>query len=741
MKKIVCVLMCVSLTCSMLIGCGSAGASAVEQTAPPSQEEVTKDSVKSAEDKVVSGEAKSLERPSLIAQSDDSLYDPSLVPCVEAYEVADDFSNIINPEELDYVSNEFKDLLKKNLFVVGDENGREFFETYEFNSYSQTPNFVTVDSLMHTYHIYFAHLLKTTEKSYLFDAIKTISKNMFDESVKMCEEYMGTSFEDAAKRNVAYFGIACNLIGEQVDVPDYADALVSDEVGKIMAAKGISMSELVGLEEDYSQYKPRGYYDEDEQLKKYFRTMMWYGRMSFATREEDMTKSAMLMSMALDASAVSEWEAVYAITSFFAGASDDLGYCEYLPLVRECFGENPSAEDIAGNEDAWAKFYNAVKEMPSPQIQSIPVWEFEEENVIQGFRFMGQRFTIDSAIMQNLIYRSIRENQDDERRNLPDVLDVPAALGSDVAKALSLEAGADRFPDYSDKLDEVRESFNNSNDTLWYASLYSQWLNTLRPLLTEKGEGYPSFMQTYDWTKKTIETFAGSYTELKHDTVLYAKQPMAEMGGGYDEDIDDRGYVEPEPLVYARFASLSEATCEGLKKYEMIGKDDVENLGLLKELAESLLVISQKELKNELPTDEEFELIRNYGGNIEHFWYEVMKADSGKEYVSSEEFPAALVVDVATDPNGLVLEAGCGNPREVSVIVPVEGKLRIATGSVYNFYQFEWPLSDRLTDSTWRTMCGAMPGEGFEYHRDENLDNPEWTKSYRAVQWHYEDWE
>ena len=60
--------------------------------------------------------------------------------------------------------------------------------------------------------------------------------------------------------------------------------------------------------------------------------------------------------------------------------------------------------------------------------------------------------------------------------------------------------------------------------------------------------------------KEESECFAGSYTELKHDTVLYSKQVMAEMGGGMEEEPDDRGYVEPEPVVYERFASLAEQT-------------------------------------------------------------------------------------------------------------------------------------------------------------------------------------
>ena len=52
-------------------------------------------------------------------------------------------------------------------------------------------------------------------------------------------------------------------------------------------------------------------------------------------------------------------------------------------------------------------------------------------------------------------------------------------------------------------------------------------------------------MRSEQWARKNLSTFLGSYTELKHDSVLYAKQVMAEMGGaGMDEKPDDRGYVE-----------------------------------------------------------------------------------------------------------------------------------------------------------------------------------------------------
>ena len=170
-----------------------------------------------------------------------------------------------------------------------------------------------------------------------------------------------------------------------------------------------------------------------------------------------------------------------------------------------------------------------------------------------------------------------------------------------------------------------------------------------------------------------MECFAGSFTELKHDTILYSKQVIAEMGGGYDEEPDYRGYVEPEPVIYARFAGLTDMTAQGLEKYGMLDQDDQENLSRLSQIAKQLQVISQKELREENLTDEEYEFIECYGGYIEHFWYDAVKGEEGTEGISSEEYPAAVVVDIATDPSVVVLEAATGNPSLIYVGCRVDG--------------------------------------------------------------------
>lgn len=689
-----------------------------------------------------SGEEQAGNRPQLISSSNSASVSADLAalgvtPCVEPYTVEPDLSNVDNLWQF-YLDDAVKDKLAENGFVVFGDAEREFFQIYEIDRYEQIAHFVTVDSLMHTYHLYFSYLLKNIEKTSLSENIRQLSGRMYDNSVAQYEKMKGSEWESAARRNVAFFNVGAKLLDDNTVInPDAAD-MVEYELDCIGKADTIYESAVTGEMEDYTQYIPRGYYDGDEELERYFKAMMWYGRIHFEQKKEDLDRSALLISMALleDEEAYGLWESLYAVTSFFAGASDDPGVCEYESVVKEAYGNGTGTEDLIGNTEAFARFHELTGALTPPQINSVPIGD-GEDNVILGFRFMGQRFTIDGAIMQKLIYSAVKENGDGDKRMLPDVLDVPAALGSDAALKILEESGAADYAGYSENMSKLRETLSQENGALWSASLYAGWLHTLRPLLEVKGEGYPVFMQSEEWQKKDLECFAGSFTELKHDTILYAKQVIAEMGGGgYEQEPDDRGYVEPEPVVYARFVELADRTAQGLEKYGMLNGAEKENLTRLSQIAGQLLEISKKELREELLTDEEFDFIRNYGGNIEHFWYEAAKAaNGGEEGVEAQEFPSALVVDIATNPNGEVLEAATDVPSLLYVIVKVDGKLKIARGSVYSFYQFSWPMEDRLTDAKWRQMIGVMPGEDGTYNFDMPVRKPEWTESYR---WDYQ---
>ena len=715
-------------------GCGSREDTTVAEVTEESQEERETEEKETAAEET--GETKENQ-----TRQEEGL--PDYVPSVESYQVEADLSNVENADRF-YLQDHMVKKLVENNFVVCDGTWSEFFDLYEQNRYLQVPVFVTTDSMMHTYHLYFALLQKNTESHYLTDLTGKFSSRMYEDSLAQYQELAGTEWEDAALKNVAFFAVGAELMGEDVaDLPTGAKTIAGQEQQLILDAQSVEESPLTGDLEDYSQYKPRGYYEGNEELEQYFRAMMWYGRRNFAQTNETQNREALLMTLALqeDSEAQEAWNAVYSITSFFAGASDDAGYQEYAPIIEEVYGKDVTLEKLVGDDKSFEKYVKLIQTLDPPAINSEVFADDEGETdktqLAKGFRFMGQRFSLDEAVFTQLCYSKVKENPEGEKRMLPDALDVPAAMGSDKAVELLQENGAFTYAGYEENLEKVQTKIQEKPDSFWNASLYANWLYTLNPLLEERGEGYPSFMTNEEWQKKNLEGFLGSWTELKHDTVLYSKQFVAEMGGG-DEEVDDRGYVEPMPELYHRLSVLTQKTAYGLEKFGVINDTDKENLARLEELADQLTTISIKELTNEPLTEAEFELIRSYGGNLEHFWAEAVKEQSESESRPySSEFPAALVVDVATDPNGTVLEEAIGGISEIYVVVPVDGKLRIAKGGVFTYYQFEQPLSDRMTDSQWRQKLGLELTDDMQYIRDDSLEQPQWTQSYRS-KWQYE---
>lgn len=724
-----------ALTLALLLAWTAVACTAQTSTAPPDQTETPVQTSPEAQDQDAD---ESADLPAVEPMQHKQLLhftapDAAVTPSVAPYETAADLSNIVNLDQF-YLSDQAAALLAKNQFVITDRSYSEFFELYEDNRYFQTPNFVTVDSMMHTYHLYFSLLLSRTEKQYLADRLLALSRSMLEKTQAQYDALTGTEWEEAARINLAFFAVGARLQDAAVAIPEAAADLAEQELALVYAAANNEVSPLTQDYVDYTQFQPRGYYAGDEVLEAYFRAMMWYGQLNFFQKTDVLNRSALLITLAM-AQDLEDWETIYTVTSCFAGTSDDLGYYEYAPAVEEAYGGLPQVSDLPGNEAAYETYLGLIAAMDPPAINSVPVWQFNDADIpayTKGFRFMGQRFTIDAAVMQQLVYRNVTENQNGEQRLLPDVLDFPAALGSDLALELVTQQGAAAFPGYSENMEKLRTVLSQAPVSAWSSSLYSGWLYTLTPLLEPKGEGYPSFMTSTEWQKKSLETFAGSYTELKHDTVLYAKQVMAEMGGGPLEPVDDRGYVEPEAEVYRRFAQLADQTAQGLSGLGILTDTDRENLNRLAQLAGMLQTISEKELRNEILTDEEYELIRGYGGTLEHFWIEAVQDQNESPYLEAKEIPASLVTDIATDPNGFVLQVANGRPREILVVVPLDGTLRLASGVVYDFYQFVQPQSDRLTDTTWRQMIGEWLTEDGTYNWDAQVEKPWWTESYRC---------
>jgi hypothetical protein len=291
-----------------------------------------------------------------------------------------------------------------------------------------------------------------------------------------------------------------------------------------------------------------------------------------------------------------------------------------------------------------------------------------------------------------------------------------SVLGSERAGDILIEEGDTEYEglntSYEKQLNKLKSEFSGFNITDWNRNLYWSWLYTLKPLLKEFDEGYPMFMQTRAWQEKELQTALASWTELRHDTILFAKQSYTPAGIG-DGLVPRRkpevGYVEPVPEFYARLLALTEMTEKGLSDLDVLNETERARLQSLERILERLMKMSKAELENKELTEDDYEFIRNFGENLDSV---VAGVDFRDQYTT-------IVADVHTDCNtGMVLEEGVGHVNLILVAYTVpDGRTIVGAGPVLSYYEFKHPMDDRLTDEMWREMLQSNPPE-----------RPEWVK-------------
>jgi hypothetical protein len=660
--------------------------------------------------------------------------------------IAPDLSNVRIPFALSAAQ---LDRLARDGFVVSPGEEKEFFTVYEKARYANVPLFVTSDSLLHIYHLLFDKVLRTAETEHLVPLLRDLNRGLLaraEEVYDLISQTGDVEWINAARRTVAFVSVASKLLDPDVQVPDYASELVASELALIEAAAGIEPSPLFPeLEngEDYTQYIPRGHYTRSEVLQAYFRSMMWYGRMTFLLAPDDpdlgrpATRAALLLvhtlrtSVARGEPALAAWADLYNPTVFFVGRSDDLTALQYIPVIDAVYGPDVTLADmVEGGDAVLDAFIAQANKLPPPRILGMVIMDTDDvEAATKGLRFMGQRFVPDAYIFRQLIYRNV--STIDNRRGLPKGLDLLAAMGSDRAYQLLDEMGETAYANYPEQMAKVKDWVSGLSVEQWTETLYNSWLFAFLPLLEVPDEG-PAFAQSAAWVDKQLNTVLGSWTELKHDTILYAKQVYAELGGGPmpPAPVPPKGFVEPVPQFFARLAALTQMTREGLGTRGLLVEQDDLSLQRLEELASSFKNIAEKELRSDPLTQEEYRIITYYGGELEHLT--MAAADRPEDQAPGagfmeEEPQAAVIADVATDPypQVIVLEEAVGRIDSIYVVTPIVNEdgtayLQVSKGGVFSYYEFPWPGDDRLTDEKWRDMLDAS----------EAPAPPDWTASF-----------
>ena len=396
------------------------------------------------------------------------------------------------------------------------------------------------------------------------------------------------------------------------------------------------------------------------------------------------------------------------------GSTNDINPLEFGAIVKAVYGEMPEPKDISGGMD---KLYAELDKVGQARIKN--------SSIGLCFRFMGQRYIPDSEILSRL---------SNEKRPFPSGLDVMAVFGSQRAEELldSLYNPSKVWDDYKKEYNKVKSEFDERSIKDKTGNIYTTWLYSLESLNQRFPEGYPSFMRNNAWESKSLSTALGSWSELRHDTILYGAQSSVECGGEEEEPPKVTGYVEPNPEFYNRLIWLTKQTMEGLSQRNGISDSMKNKCENIIELLEFLKNCSIKELKGESLTYEENDTLMTYGGTLEYLSSSIAEAQDWYQVASDTDKNMAQIADIHsanTDKGSGYLEVGVGNAAEIYVVVPIDGKLYLTRGAVFDY--FEFISNERLTDESWQNMVNRPPkrppfvGDYMQEEEGEEIITPE----------------
>lgn len=663
---------------------------------------------------------------------------------------------------------------KTNGFVVVDPKQRHSFGSVYYQIYaSHLPVLVTTDSVLHAWHRSYDNLLRELESEILMPALASLLKDCherLEHDVRLLDVRATTASDQDVD---LYLTVARNLLAGAGDQQWDGKLIVpsvleqdGDAIGRLADIKSLRLqvpfdpagcTNIYGGRRcvDYSQFHPRGHYNKSTALQNYFRCLMWLGRADCGFNvlpvdpsagidvdwRRELRDAALLSQLVRDSGNDQRLNSISSILQLLVGESDNLTVAQMLTLFES--EKITSATQLANSSgshleqfaDAIRKSGLARQRIRSQAIVSNPNDTYKVPPPAL-FQMFGQVITVDSLVLSHSVFDSIIFEGKKQPRMMPCGLDVAAALGNDYAVA-QLEPELRKW-NYSANLLASRDFIGQLQPQFWNGNVYHRCLDALRTLDDPpESANLPEVMQGPIWRAKQLQTQLASWSELRHDNVLYGKQSFTAIPLCQYPD----GFVEPYPELYNKLGELATATAVRLgelkiqsplpwiqQSQQQMQDRQIVFLHRFAEIMDQLETIARQELAAQPMTDAQRRFIEatidrrgslplgsgtrpRYDG-----WY--------CELLYNEAEPSQwdpTIVDVHTNPaDRETLHVGVGDVNLAVIAVDSQDDVAAYVGPVYSYYEFTQPAEQRLTDEQWQQMIAE----------DKLPPRPAWTKSF-----------
>ncbi|WP_437671898.1 DUF3160 domain-containing protein [Sorangium sp. So ce131] len=627
--------------------------------------------------------------------------------------------------------------LSKNGFVISE---RHHFPTFVYGYESlyalDLPLYVSADSILYAVHRSYDAILKAVELASLSTELGTMLEEMRGSLASGAGGELGAEARADAD---LFTAVALALLTDAPVAPvaGASAATIDELVAGAKSHQGSAAVRLFGSDRimDFSQFEPRGHYTDQPELERYFRSMMWLGRVDFRFLETQsdgtqvfqrrQLEGAYVLRALADEKTLGRYQRIDDTIQAFVGESDYMMLPELDALLAD-LGLGGAA-GLAGVPDERISAVLVEKGHGTQRISSHIMINGLDKGTLplsSSFALLGQRYVVDSHVFSNVVYDRVRSGT--VKRMMPNPLDVGfAALGNDQAgQLLAPELG--QFP-YAPDLHMMRVLVDAHPADFWSKNLYNRWLSALRELSPARAaadaSGLPEVAKTEAWGRRLLNTQLASWAELRHDTLLYAKQSYT---GGATCEFPD-AYVDPYPAFYARIAELAE---HGGKVVEALDLSSAPWLAeavpayfsRLHTVAKTLGEMAENERAGLPLTAAHLDFI-NQAVKIQQGcgspagaegWYVQLFFDVME---SVTEDPT--IADVHTQPTdeggapvGRVLHVGTGFPRLMVVTADPCGTPSAFVGLASSYFEQITEGFERMTDEQWAgAIREATPGD------------------------------
>lgn len=629
--------------------------------------------------------------------------------------------NIINSFQLESFDQRLYNAIGKNGFAIVPGEEDQLFHIYERNDYRQFPSFVTTDLYLQAFHMFFDCLLKETEEQKFSPMVTLFVKQNYEQMMQLASTTTDAKIKAAAEHNAAYYAIAYELnTGKSLPVPASFSELVKEEINHVNAAETTS-SEFLGYTEAknmpmfiYNIYRPRGHYTRNETLKRYFCAMMWLQNAPFGTDKDDQLEQALLLAQTIGGNAqlTKQYKDITEPITYLMGMPDDVSI---LQVYAEIQKSGSTVSELINDKKKFDAIRKALEELSKKQ--SIIKPKFQASSPFK-ICLMPQRYMPDSEVLQEMVdYESTPT-----LRDVPKGLDILASIGISSAERILIQElkEQEKWNKYTSNLEQMKKRMGEID---WNQTVANKWIAALKDV-NSKNAQYPKFMLSPQWDKKNLNAALASWAELKHDAILYAKQPMgAECGGGGPPEPYVKGYVEPNIAYWTKAIELIDATMDVLKRFDLVTEKGTTAATDLREQAEFLLNCSKKELAGKNLTEQEYRQIETIGSTFENITLNLIKESDqflmGWSNVNGADKKISVVADVYTansynNPDKSVLYEAVGPAHEIYVVVELDGYLYLTRGAVFSYREFQEDIAaPRKTDEEWQQELQTQPDKGI----------------------------